>query len=126
MPTPDIVIPYEIDDRQFIELLELYHAEWWSESRTEADVRRMQESTDIVFAVVERITGLPLTRKRCARPQVFSWEIASTANHHHAVDIQTRDGHGQRVLVPGPVEMASFRNPAHLLWFLGHLQVHLQ
>ena len=43
----------ELTDGQLEELMELYKGEWWSNSRTQPDVRRMLQSSDVVFVVTE-------------------------------------------------------------------------
>ena len=50
----DLVTRHEISDGQIRQLMELYREEWWSNSRTEAEVRRMLKGSDILFAVTER------------------------------------------------------------------------
>jgi GNAT superfamily N-acetyltransferase len=49
---------YEVRDRlstsQVDDLVRLYGNEWWSNTRTRADVERMLQSSDLLFAVVEK------------------------------------------------------------------------
>ena len=49
-------IAHTLHENRIPELMRLYHGEWWSRDRTEADVRRMLAATDVVVALIDSET----------------------------------------------------------------------
>ena len=60
-----------IGEAEVVQLVELFRGEWWTKERTESDVRRMLEHTDLVQAARSRATGELLGFARVLTDRIY-------------------------------------------------------
>ena len=70
-PVPRFEVRRGLTTAQVDDLLGLYAGEWWTKDRTPADVDRMLDASDLVFAVVECSSGAVVGFARVLTDRVY-------------------------------------------------------